>query len=184
MSRGLARSSGDTAGGQTLQILSWTTSQHASDKDSHNPSEATSGQSDLNPLDSAKPQDPKEAKDRALDQVMKKHVPVCGQPFEGYSLRQRRVLADLKAEWSAAEGKDKSREIRHEACLAKFRILFARSCDKQQVENFHWAYLDYNTSEAQWKRVLDWFQEYCEDWLRSQSKRQCEECDMFVYLVE
>ena len=166
------------------QILPSTTSLHASATDLRNPSEATSGQSKPYPLDSAKPPDPKEAKERALDQAMKKHVPVCGQPFEGYTRRQRKVLADLKAEWRAAEGEEKPRWIRFEACLSKFKELFNRSCDEEQKDDCDWIFLDYNTSEAQWDRVLHWFQEHCEYWLSLQAKRRCEKCGMFVYLVE
>jgi hypothetical protein len=115
---------------------------------------------------------------------MKKHVRVCGQPFEGYTLQQKEVLADLKAEWIAAEGEKKSREIRFGACLSKFRILFKRSCNEQQVEDLDWAYLFSSTSDEHWERVLNWFQEHCEYWLSLQTKRQCDSCGMFVYLVE
>jgi hypothetical protein len=142
-------------------------------------------QSVLETLDSTKSPDLAERKKKALHRAMEEHKSVCGNPFRGYTDAQGQILEVLEERWKAAEGKEKSDEMRLDACkdqLSKLvrRNAYAKNKAFSELED---CFYETKNSGETWKAVVWVFDHTCEDRIGWDRPRDiCDTCSRYVFL--
>lgn len=136
-------------------------------------------------LNLAKPQDLEEKKKKALHRALEEHKSVCGNPFRGYTKEQGEILEVLEERWKAAEGKEKSDEIRLEACKDQLSKLVRRNAYAKNKAFFELENCFYDTTnmDKAWKAVVWVFDHTCEDRIGWDRPRDiCDTCSRDVFL--
>lgn len=142
-------------------------------------------QSVLETLNSAEPQDLEEKKKKALRRAMEEHKSVCGTPFRGYTAAQGQILEVLEKRWKAAEGKEKSDEMRLGACKDQLSKLvqtnfYAKSKAFTELEG---CFYESKDSGETWEAVIWVFDHTCEDRIGWDRPRDiCDTCSRYVVL--